>query len=266
MCELCKLHGKGTKWYLNPENYKRELGLSMEDTFKELAGRMGQKWLAEKASSWDKIFRMPVFGNLFRKHQNRKIKTIGTQIIPLTDALKVVELSEDFILRPCVCRRLAGKEENTCLHFGVAKEFYEKLLPKDQRIEVIPKDEVKELLTKWDDEGLYHLVVPLETPYIYNICNCAIPYCWAWRAREVHGLTSMLRKGEYVAVVNPELCQGCGKCLSRCPFGAIRFDRLKKVAFVDIRICFGCGLCANTCEHHAITLIDRLKTPVEGLW
>ncbi|MCW7077134.1 MAG: 4Fe-4S binding protein, partial [Candidatus Syntrophoarchaeum sp.] len=70
-----------------------------------------------------------------------------------------------------------------------------------------------------------------------------------------------------VALVNDEICSGCGVCVEACPFGAIELLRsvveehvtygwpileVKEVAHVT-EICMGCGTCASLCPSSAIT-------------
>ncbi len=56
------------------------------------------------------------------------------------------------------------------------------------------------------------------------------------------------------AVVNREICMGCGDCCSACVYRRIRIDGRGK-AYVKHR-CSGCGACMNACSSHAITMID----------
>ena len=55
-----------------------------------------------------------------------------------------------------------------------------------------------------------------------------------------------------VAVVDPEVCRGCGQCVAICAFKAIELDPVKKVAWVNEAICDGCGACAVTCPSGAM--------------
>jgi heterodisulfide reductase subunit A-like polyferredoxin len=59
-----------------------------------------------------------------------------------------------------------------------------------------------------------------------------------------------------VAVVDEELCAGCGDCLARCQFGALRLDA-DNVCLVDPGRCVGCGLCAMVCPADALHLARR---------
>ena len=47
----------------------------------------------------------------------------------------------------------------------------------------------------------------------------------------------------------PELCTGCGKCLSVCPQNCITGDQSKKI---DQSHCLHCGNCMNVCPFHAV--------------
>ncbi|MBN1177572.1 MAG: CoB--CoM heterodisulfide reductase iron-sulfur subunit A family protein, partial [Anaerolineae bacterium] len=60
--------------------------------------------------------------------------------------------------------------------------------------------------------------------------------------------------GSETALVDPELCAGCGMCVSVCPFGAAGMDELWGVSRVNAILCKGCGACAVTCPSKAIRL------------
>ncbi len=54
-----------------------------------------------------------------------------------------------------------------------------------------------------------------------------------------------------VAIVNEELCSGCGICVSTCPYGARELDEIKKIATVNDVLCEGCGACISVCPSSA---------------
>lgn len=56
------------------------------------------------------------------------------------------------------------------------------------------------------------------------------------------------------AIVDPELCAGCGMCVEVCPYGAPALDTLWGVSRVNAVLCKGCGACAVTCPAKAIRL------------
>jgi len=56
------------------------------------------------------------------------------------------------------------------------------------------------------------------------------------------------------AVVEEELCAGCGMCVEVCPYGAPALHPLWNVSRVNAVLCKGCGACAVTCPSKAIRL------------
>ena len=57
-----------------------------------------------------------------------------------------------------------------------------------------------------------------------------------------------------IAVVNEDLCSGCGACVALCPYGAIKKDE-QGIARVTEVACKGCGTCAASCPERAITVL-----------
>jgi dihydropyrimidine dehydrogenase (NAD+) subunit PreA len=68
-----------------------------------------------------------------------------------------------------------------------------------------------------------------------------------------------MARAEYVAVVDEDLCEGCGLCDERCQFDAIDSSREsgRTVSRIDAQRCFGCGLCRTVCGPAAIKLVRR---------
>jgi len=73
-------------------------------------------------------------------------------------------------------------------------------------------------------------------------------------------VTSMLHGGMAatpveVAFSDPDVCIGCGVCVSVCPQGAVRLvDGDRAHALVDQASCRGCGICAAECPSGAMTV------------
>ena len=58
-------------------------------------------------------------------------------------------------------------------------------------------------------------------------------------------------KGNGVARVNAQKCNGCGVCVEYCPVDAITMN---DIAIIDENKCTGCGICVDKCPLDAITM------------
>ena len=78
------------------------------------------------------------------------------------------------------------------------------------------------------------------------------------------------------ALLNPDVCTGCKKCITEIGCPAIGFNPHAEgmrsgdrgQAFIDVTLCSGCGLCTQICPFKAINMLSASDTasfaPVEG--
>lgn len=64
-----------------------------------------------------------------------------------------------------------------------------------------------------------------------------------------------------VPYVNPELCDGCRKCVDFCKFNALAYIREKLIIFDDI--CHSCGGCILLCPQGALLGKDKIIGSIE---
>lgn len=276
MCEFCRKFGEGTKWYLNRKNYSDEL-LNSELTAKDMADILGfvdgtiiEILGGPKRQTFEEMS-AALIDTLLPDTRDEGAKNLinfmlenshGGQVVPLEDALKIVEIArEPITVQECYCRKYFGGEpEYTCMWFYPVSSLAEETRTWE-RHRKLSKEEAKDLLQELDSKGCYHAVYWAPVPIPVSICNCDPLYCISYRGRMAYGVRNAVLKSEYVATVNRELCNGCKDCMTRCHFGALRYSPTDEKVFVDILRCFGCGLCRAVCPTNAIELVARDSIP-----
>jgi ferredoxin len=262
MCEFCTQHGEGKKWYLAMRNYSRELlgeegrAQYMRSFFVDFEERT-----VKAISQLDAAKRNPVVYRFIRRMAIRKQKAEHWgQIVPIEDVEQIVDLQEWIVRVPCICRGITtGREARYC--FGIGANFTGAAgepFDESYNLEVLTKEETKNLLRSFDKQGMVHSIWTFKTPYIGGICNCDQD-CLAYRMDVKARLLQMMFRAEYVGFVDWELCNGCKKCFQQCQFGAIRYSNAMKRATIEMRECYGCGVCRATCAQGAISLKPRAQ-------
>jgi len=281
MCEFCHKHGEGKKWYLRAENYSADL-LSDLKRRKFIADFFS---LAEESpgllARLGKLRVMPTFvkSAVVTYKVGRWKELHYGQVLPIEDVERVFGLVSNVVRLPCICRHInLGTEQRFCYGvslapqegemFKIIKEIDMDYLtgPDTSGLEELTKEEALENFRQYEKEGLCHTVWTFVTPFIGGICNCDRSDCGAMQATLTRGVPHMFR-AEYVAEVNPELCNGCRQCMRVCQFGAIGYSAANKKIFIDPLRCYGCGICRASCTKDAIHLQDRASVSVAAnLW
>lgn len=280
LCEWCMQHGDGKKWYLNIKNYSRDFlkdraaveawNLYMQN-IETFAGMSPQGSIGLADIKSDEEYTQTVSGV---KQMYASMIPHKGQVVPIEDAMKIVDLAGPIAKMACACRRMlrADFQEKACIGMGPIALEYAKDWPDYTRggVDYISKEEAKELIMGFDKKGYVHSIWrDMESPAILGFCNCDSASCGALSSRKVYGdmYNFFYRKAEYVAKQKLDECIGCGKCVQRCQFNAITYSPYLQKARIDMKACTGCGLCRNTCEQDAIELVPRSDVPaVRRLW
>jgi formate hydrogenlyase subunit 6/NADH:ubiquinone oxidoreductase subunit I len=172
------------------------------------------------------------------------------------DIRKFVEASPGpFAALNCICRQgkdLTGepcrqtKERQNCLMFGAAATM---MIEKAAAREV-GKEEMLGLLEQADREGL--VLEPQNTQQPLFVCCCCGCCCGVLTTAKKLPRPADFFQTDFVAQVDPDACQVCGTCETRCQMDAIASgDEPPKVV---AERCIGCGLCVTTCPSGAVRL------------
>lgn len=269
-------YGKdGDKWFFNPENYGRQLYRRPGSKKKKLplAYELQKKYNPELLMKQLDEVEDPAEEAEIKNKLNMIYENMACQVLPLRDALKVTDIAVPLATLSCICRRQVraieerNKDEYTCLGTGVGMLKWERWPERYKGgVHFLSPDEAKEWLIKWDKKGLMHCVMvygqsEFGAPFVGGICNCDFSVCLVMRRRLDFGVRNFLLKSHYVAVCDYDQCNGCGICVQRCQYGAIKYEVTIDKPNIDMTRCFGCGLCETGCPREAIELLDRVDFP-----
>jgi Pyruvate/2-oxoacid:ferredoxin oxidoreductase delta subunit len=264
MCNYCVKHGDGGKWYENVANYaKRMYKVRKEETEKSSGVGDVQTIIDSIVEEAIKArgLNAPDYQELKNKVEQMCEPIHFGQVVTLEEVEKIVDIAYPIARISCVCRRKTrgakDRENFFCMGIGVGMYRWERW-PESYRggVEFMTPKEAKQWLKHVNELGMVHSFWTFGTPYIGGICNCEYPVCIGIRNRLDYGLRLLL-KGEHIAVLNDEKCNGCGICVQRCQFGAIKMEVSRDKANINRQLCFGCGLCATACKIKAIDMVDR---------
>jgi NAD-dependent dihydropyrimidine dehydrogenase PreA subunit len=273
MCWLCDEYGDPQYgngiWYLNPKNYARNMyklrlpgeGLKGAEAGLETGARAGPTTedLIQAIERGDQAGYIKIQEELIAREQ-------GSQVVPLEDADKVLELSSPIGLIACICRKgvRAIDERNeleyTCMGMGPGMLKWERWPERYKGgVNFVNIDEAKEWNHEMDRRGFVHILMLFGAPFIGGFCQCDYPDCIAIRGAVDFGIGPL--KAHYIAEVDYDACNSCGICAERCQWGALKFEVTTGKANIDPFKCFGCGLCETGCPRGAIKLIPRKSVP-----
>ncbi|GAB6905042.1 4Fe-4S ferredoxin iron-sulfur binding domain protein [Desulfosarcina cetonica] len=96
------------------------------------------------------------------------------------------------------------------------------------------------------------------------ICNCCGCCCEAMLAARRFAIMHPVHTTGFLPRVDTGSCNGCGKCVDRCPVAAMSLVSAndphhpkRKVAQVDAERCLGCGVCLSACTKTASLTLER---------
>ncbi len=274
MCEFCHRHGEGKKWYLAAANYSQELfndaaRRSARDVLANLGSQPPQRGVARAQLTRLKPAPRLVHW-IARRHQQ---DVHWGQVVPIEDALEVVDLLDWIVRLPCTCRAdtIGDRNARYCFGLGVAeteeplRKLFQEVLDPSLSVESLTKEQAKQVLTGLDKRGSMHSIWTLKSPFIGGLCNCDRD-CMAFQSHRFYRYQVMFR-AEYVALVDPDKCNGCRRCMHQCLFGAMTHSLTLGKCAVHAPDCYGCGICRAVCQRDAISLRPRAEVEaVANVW
>ena len=189
------------------------------------------------------------------------------QVVVIEEVEQIFKLAEGVIRLPCVCRKVTIGNKNARYCYGLTLDLrLRESLDDSLNLEILSPGQALDSVRKLDKEGLIHSVWTFKTPYIGGLCNCDQD-CMAFRITHERRYFQNMFRGEHIATVDLDACNGCKICIRQCQFGAMRYSATNKKVLIDPRACYGCGVCRAGCHRNAISLHPRIQEPLAaGIW
>lgn len=167
---------------------------------------------------------------------------IGMHVVPVEKAIEAESQSvpaehlshwldgyEKYALIDCACRTaqtalgegIDDDPKGWCVFLGDMAEF----AVETNRGNYATREEVDEVMRLSEELGFVHQVVSHDGPErTEGICNCNVNTCFALRNSQLYNAPNLSRSS-YVAHVDSESCVACGKCVEKCPAGAVKLGQ-----------------------------------------
>jgi ferredoxin len=197
-----------------------------------------------------------------------------SEILDWERAGEIVDRAEHWSEGICHCRHvqqhLGRRCEfpiDHCLALGHGAEY----LVRAGLAKPIDKAHALDLLAHAKQLGLVQMVdnVRHKPTFLCNCCSCCCEMLEGFRLLGGHRGTVT---SNHLVAIDPQKCNGCGKCAKACPMDALQLvptarpadHRPKQLARVDPERCLGCGVCRRHCTTGALVLrrtATRIHTP-----
>jgi ferredoxin len=201
----------------------------------------------------------------------------SVHVLDYERASQVVQTATHRGIGVCYCRhkmqhmgRACAASMNICMTFNTSANA----LTKHGYARLVDVKEGMDLLQQAYEENLVQFGENVRGGVNF-ICNCCGCCCEALIAARKFGLLHPVHTTNFLPVIDWELCNGCGKCVSVCPVEAMTLVSANdphhpthKKARLNEEICLGCGVCVRTCQKNGLSLRsrpERVITPVNSV-
>jgi Na+-translocating ferredoxin:NAD+ oxidoreductase subunit B len=195
----------------------------------------------------------PQFHRVIPVHES--INT-NIEILPEEDVTAILSSKQAWAVMDCICRKQQALLDQACDHpvrVCLAMSDTPGAFNRAPQMDALDLASALEVLDMAAQSGLVHTVSNRKSNISY-VCNCCTCSCGLLRGISEAHIANVVARSSYFAVVDEDLCIGCGECETVCQFDAIKIDEF---AMIDRVPCVGCGVCTRACPEGAIRLARR---------
>lgn len=204
------------------------------------------------------------FGKVF-VYESVLSKNNEVEIMDYDRASNIIKNAKQISVSLCFCRHKmdhlgcsCDAPMETCLTFGTAANS----LSRHGYARSIEASEALETLHMANEHNLVQCGenVRKDSSFLCNCCGCC---CEGMLAVKSFGSLHPIQTTAFLPQVSDGSCSGCGRCAAVCPIDAIEIAENKAV--INEEICLGCGVCMRNCFRKSIYLKHRdieILTPV----
>lgn len=195
-------------------------------------------------------------------------------VLAYEKATEVIETARHIGIGLCYCRHKRQHQGKACdadLDICMTFNNVADSLIRNGYARRVERSECKELLHRAWQQNLVQFGENVQNDVSF-ICNCCPCCCEAMLVAQRFGHEHPVHTSNFIARVE-ENCSGCGRCLVVCPVKIISLEAEhadgsgRKSAVIDKELCLGCGVCARSCRIDAMTMqprASRVITPVNS--
>lgn len=182
----------------------------------------------------------------------------GEKRLEYEDVKSIINKASRFGISNCYCRRekdlIGEKKCDAPMEVCMSLDFATGFLVKHGLAREVDRETMLKILDEAEKHNLVHLSDNSRDGFTF-ICNCCGCCCGL-----LGGVNHLNQKppfvlSSFIAHVDKEKCNDCGKCSRTCQAGALMMLN-KRLVYSD-RKCIGCRLCANVCPQSAISIKNR---------
>lgn len=188
----------------------------------------------------------------------------GVEILPEDNVMTLLATKQAWAVFDCVCRKqqaLLGQACDHPLKVCLAMSDTPGTFDNVPEMEALDLESALGVLDFAGQSGLVHTIANQKSDISY-VCNCCTCGCGLLRGIAETRMANAVARSSYYALVDDDLCIGCGECEAVCQFNAIT---LGQVAVIDRVVCAGCGVCIRICPEGAISLMQRPSEEVKSI-